>query len=58
MKYKKHRRIVKIKENVIVKDKFEFIDMTSELIGKEIKQHDPKKALKVLKRISIQNMNW
>ena len=44
VKYKKHPSIVKIKEKVIINNKFDFIDMTPDEIEKEIKQLDPKKA--------------
>ena len=43
-KYKSHPSIKKIKENVEVETKFEFMEMTSEQMEKEIKKLDPKKA--------------
>ena len=43
-KYKLHPSIKKIKENVIITNKFEFADVTSGNIETEIKKLDPKKA--------------
>ena len=43
-KYKSHPSILKIKENVRIENKFEFIDMTSDEMETEIKKLDPKKA--------------
>ena len=43
-KYKSHPSILKIKENVKIENKFEFLEMTSEEMEKEIKKLDPKKA--------------
>ena len=43
-KYKSHPSILKIKENVIIGNKFEFRDITPEETESEIKQLDPKKA--------------
>ena len=42
--YRSHPSILKIKENVRIDNKFEFIDMTSDEIETEIKKLDPKKA--------------
>ena len=47
-RYKTHPSIQKIKENAIIENKFEFIDVTSDNIEREIRKLDPKKA-------SIQN---
>ena len=47
-RYKTHPSIQKIKENAIIENKFEFTDVTSDNIEKEIRKLDPKKA-------SIQN---
>ena len=43
-KYKCHPSILKIKENVIIGNKFEFKDMTPEQTETEIKQLNPKKT--------------
>ena len=47
-RYKTHPSIQKIKENATIENKFEFIDVTSDNIEREIRKLDPKKA-------SIQN---
>ena len=44
MKYKSHPSIIKIKENIIISNKFEFKDMTPDEIEKEKEQLGPKKA--------------
>ena len=44
MKYRSHPSILKIKDNVIISNIFEFNNVTSEEIEKEIKQLNPKKA--------------
>ena len=43
-KYKGHPSILKIKENVIISNRFEFKNVTPEEVEKEIKQLNPKKA--------------
>ena len=43
-KYNSHPSIIKIRENVNVETKFEFMDMTSDQMEKEIRKLDPKKA--------------
>ena len=44
MKYRSHPSILKIKDNVIISNIFEFKNVTSDEIEKEIKQLNPKKA--------------
>ena len=44
IKYRSHPSILKIKENVIISNRFEFKNMTPEEVEKEIKQLNPKKA--------------
>ena len=43
-KYDNHPSILKIKENVVIKHLFEFTDMTTEDMSREIQQLDPKKV--------------
>ena len=43
-RYKTHPSIQAIKENTIITNKFEFVDVTSDNIEMEIKKLDPKKA--------------
>ena len=43
-KYTSHPSILKIKGNIMVENKFQFIDMTSEIIETDIKNLDKKKA--------------
>ena len=43
-KYNTHSSMMKIKKNIMVENKFEFVDMTSEEIEADIKKLDKKKA--------------